>query len=1460
MQIRLLGTVDVDLDDRPLKLAGPKQRAVLSMLALSANSTVSVERLVEGLWGEEPPPTSAKMVQQYVSQLRRLLPENGAARIATHGRGYELQVDPAAVDALRFERLVARAADSNGARGELAREALALWHGAPLPGMLEEPFAAAEVRRLEELHLAATELALEDDLDAGRHGEAIGRLRALVDEHPLRERLRALLMLALYRAGRQAEALDVFRDARYALVETLGLEPGPELRRLQEAILRQDPALDRVVPDEAWASRETAQRLDAGAGLASRRRTELRELEQELAADVVDLHTLRGRSVQPGRAQAACPFKGLEPFDVGDAELFFGRERLVAELVAHLPGASLLGVIGPSGSGKSSVVRAGLLPALAAGVLPGSERWTRVLLRPGEQPGAALAGALGGVPLRAALGRVEPGERLLVVIDQFEEVFTVCSEPVERTAFLDELASAAAADTDGRLLVVLALRADFYGACASHPRLARLLGANQVLVGPMRPDELGRAIEEPAAAAGLVVEPELAARLVEETTGRTGGLPLLSTTLLELWERRSADRLTIRAYERTGGVNGAVARLAERAYDRLSPAEAAVARNMLVRLAGAGEAEVAVKRQVPLAELDLARDAAARRVLDVLTANRLVTVGGDTVEVAHEALLREWPRLRGWLEQDAEARRLHRHVTLAAREWDAGGRDPGELYRGARLASALDLAAEHGDALNRLEREFLDEARLVSERETVRARRMNRRLRMLLAGALVALAAAGVAGLVALDQRGDARRTATVAEAERLGAQALTVDEPDRGLLLARTGVALEESVATRGNLLAALLRVPRGSLGVLPDVRDNSIYGIALSPRGDRIAIGDHLGEVRLFDTRTRLELASYRLQRGLVQRLAFSPDGATLAVAGQEPADEPPGALIDVLDARTLERRQRIVLPPPPQGGIAAASPMFTADGRGLIVVQFPFEVPQPQAVFRVDLARGAVVGRPFRFPGNTLDPAYSSDRRRMFVSSEPEDVTYELDTADLRVIARHPAGGSAVALHPDEDLLAVGADDGSIRFLALPSGRVNRLAGKHAARVSAMRFSADGRTLVSGDSNGGLIAWDVEHRALRERLEGHAAEVAMVVTTPDGRTAITAGADDGKVAFWDLDGSRRIVHGVPLASRFVAAVDDPTPRGVAMSPDDRTLAVTHEHGTVELIDTSTLEPRTVLRKAFDGPALATDFSSDGRLLAVAGDKGELGLWDARTLAAVRRLEGLRGWIQTVAFSPDGRFVAAGEISDDSRLLIWDAGSGRRTAFESDFSPSQLTFSPDGRLLAGAGMDRGVEVRDVASGRLVGKPQLDEMARSVAFSPDGKLLFVGLYNGTGTFLSTEDWKPAGPGIRGHSQRILNARFTPDGRTLATSSGDGTAQLWDVATRRTIGAPLVVQRDAFVTGVMSHDGSYLYALPTGTEGMRLPLAPRIWRGLACQIAGRELTEREWEEVLPEQPYRKVCA
>ena len=385
MQIRLLGPVEVDVDGRPLQLGGPKQRSVLSLLALNANSTMSVGRLIEGLWGEEQPASASKMVQLYVSQLRKLLVAEGGVEIITHGRDYELRLDREVVDALRFERLVAEASGSreDAGAGEAATGALALWRGPPLADLLDEPFAPAEARRLEELHLAAIELSIESELGAGRHLELIGRLEALVAEHPMSERLHALRMLALYRAGRQAAALDAYRSARKVLVDEIGVEPGPELRRMHEAILRQDQALELIVPDAAWTRRETAERVGDEAGRAAARRGELRRLEAGLASDVADLTELHDRRAAlvgappGGDSMPICPFKGLAAFEASDADYFFGRERLVAEIVARLVGARVLAVVGPSGSGKSSVVRAGLLPALAGGVLPGSERWRR---------------------------------------------------------------------------------------------------------------------------------------------------------------------------------------------------------------------------------------------------------------------------------------------------------------------------------------------------------------------------------------------------------------------------------------------------------------------------------------------------------------------------------------------------------------------------------------------------------------------------------------------------------------------------------------------------------------------------------------------------------------------------------------------------------------------------------------------------------------------------------------------------------------------------------------------------------------------------------------------------------------------------------------------------------------------------------------------------------------------------
>ena len=957
MEIRILGPTEAIVDGRAARLAGAKQRAVLVMLALEAPRAVTAERLVEGLWGEAPPPSAGKMLQVYVSQLRKALTGDGGSAIVTRGRGYELQIAPDAVDAQRFARLVGEAtrAAELGAPDDVARAALALWRGAPLIDVADEPFAAPEIRRLEELRVTALELEIDADLRAGRQREVVGRLDRLIAEHPLRERLHAQRMLALYRAGRQADALAAYRVARRTLVEEIGTEPGPELRRLHEAVLRQDPALepaeaqalppeldvestlligrspelawlrtawrdahagagrlvvlagpqgigktrlaaelagelrcqgahvryagaagppgaataaleatlaarrpalaviddvDRLEPaaldalqaaherlrarrvlvlatcrdgdrargleqlagsawvarlatlaaddvehiarlyDDAaevpiarllaasegvplrvhqqaaeWARGIAADRLEVVAERAAAGRRGLRAVEAELAGSVVDLQAVRERARRhaPASALVVCPFKGLAPFDRDDAPYFFGRERLVAELVALLVGTPLVGIVGPSGSGKSSVMRAGVLPELAGGVLPGSAAWPQVLVRPGAQPPRALARALeplaadGAEPLLAvvddALAGVPAPGRLIVAVDQFEELFTACADPGARAEFVDALVRLAA--DSARAAVMVAVRSDFYGRFGAYPELTRLLGAGHVLVGAMRRDELRRAIELPAERAGLTIEQALVETLVADVADAPGGLPLLSAALLELWQRREGRRLRLEAYEQHGGVRGAVARLAEAAYGRLPEPERVVARAVLLRLA-ASEEGAAVRRRVPRDEFE----PDAENVIAVLAGQRLLTVDAGSVEVSHETLMREWPRLRAWIEEDAEGRRLHAHLIEAARVWDAGGRDPADLYRGGRLAAAADWADVNSERLNAVETEFVAESRAAGRQEVERARRSVRRLRGL---------AAGVAVLLVLARRGRSRGARPARSGARAG-------------------------------------------------------------------------------------------------------------------------------------------------------------------------------------------------------------------------------------------------------------------------------------------------------------------------------------------------------------------------------------------------------------------------------------------------------------------------------------------------------------------------------------------------------------------------------------------------------------------------------------------------------------------------------------------------------------------
>ena len=568
----------------------------------------------------------------------------------------------------------------------------------------------------------------------------------------------------------------------------------------------------------------SARRVAAAVEQARPASRALAAARSEIAAGVRDLARVRAWRADPvlGPPQVACPYKGLAPYERADAPLFHGREDLVERLCARLVDTAFVAVVGSSGVGKSSLVRAGLLPALADGVLP-------VLA---EVPHHLLAV---GAPLPVS------DSPAVIVVDQFEEVFTAIIDDTARSQYLNEL-TALASSPATRIVVVL--RGDFVGACATHPRLAELVGEGTLLVGPMRAEEIRRVVERPARQVGLRVEPALVDAIVADMDSEPGALPLLSTVLVEVWQGRSEATLTVAAYHRAGGMSGAVARLGEAAYARFDEPARDAARRLLLRLAETGADGTIARRRVPRSELG--DDPATAEVLDELVARRLVTAGELGVEVTHEALLTRWPRLAGWLADDEQGRALRRHLAPAAVDWDNAGRPDAELYRGARLASALDWAGERLVDLTGVERDFLTASRDRSDRELQeeiaradRQARGRRRLRAALAAALGLLLVAVGAAWLAVDRQRAATDASRQSQARRLGALALVTPDLDRALLLAVQAVRTHDDWETRGDLLAVLSRSPQ-ALRQARGVSDQRvIQQVALTADGSTVVAG---------------------------------------------------------------------------------------------------------------------------------------------------------------------------------------------------------------------------------------------------------------------------------------------------------------------------------------------------------------------------------------------------------------------------------------------------------------------------------------------------------------------------------------------------------------------------------------------------------------------------------------------
>ena len=708
MVLKVLGPLDTGTG--PL---GPRERTMLTALVVRLGSTVPPADLAEAWWGEAPPRTWEQQVRNSVARIRSRL---GKESVETVGWAYRLALDPDAIDAVRFERLVS-AARGHVLRGEHDRaidvytRGLAMWRGAALQDVANWEPGVVEALRLHEIRTSAEEELLDARLATGEHRSIIAEAERLLREEPLREDRWAIVALANYRADRQAEALAVLRAARERLADELGIEPGARLAALELAMLRRDPALNAPAPTPP--------------------------------------------------ADAACPYPGLRAFGPDDADVFFGRDDDIEAVLQRMTAGAIVTIAGASGTGKSSLLLAGVLPRVRA------RGGTIEVVRPGG----------GGVPaVRRALEHAQ-----VLAIDQAEEL--LAASPAEAAEF----ASLARGLLDGGGTIVATLRSDALDRIRALPEIGDAIGRGVYLLGPLSETAYRRAIEEPARRSGLILEPGLVELAMRDAGDRAATLPHVSHALQETWTRREGATLTVAGYRDSGGIPGAIAQSAEDVFRRLAPADQELCRSLMLRLLERSADGMSIRHRV--ATEPILADANRRRVVERLAQARLVTFDGDSVVVAHEAVATAWPRLDRWLEEDAEDSRTLRAVEAAASGWDAGGRDDDDLLRGARLHSALAWReAAHPD-LTDVELALLDASADREEHEmtalsaaATRDRRRNRVLGAALGGAAVLLVAALVAGGIAGIRGNEAAASAEDARTEALVATSLALRPSDREL------------------------------------------------------------------------------------------------------------------------------------------------------------------------------------------------------------------------------------------------------------------------------------------------------------------------------------------------------------------------------------------------------------------------------------------------------------------------------------------------------------------------------------------------------------------------------------------------------------------------------------------------------------------------------------------------------
>jgi WD40 repeat protein/transcriptional regulator with XRE-family HTH domain len=1202
----------------------------------------------------------------------------------------------------------------------------------------------------------------------------------------------------------------------------------------------------------------------------------------------------------PGRpsARGRAPYWGLATFQPEDAAWFFGRDQLVLHLVRLATGPGTpglpLAVVGPSGSGKSSLLRAGLVPRLrtATPARPGGR--PVALITPGASPVDALARGLaslagpgfGGLSAeRLARGIRENPERYArlagrgdeppaIIVDQLEEIFTAGAGGTGRQEFVAALAALAE-----HTLIVTGLRADFYSHALSYPVLARSLQERQIVVGPMSADQLRRAIVAPAHKAGLDIDDGLVEVLLADMRPygaagpgagghEAGALPLLSHALLATWEHSRGGRLTVSDYQASGGIRDAITRTAEHAYATLGAGEQDVARQLFLRLVHVGDDGRETRARLPRA--DLPGDATvAAAVLERFVGQRLITMDRDETEITHEALLGAWPRLRGWIDSDREDLRIRRSITVAAQAWDTAGREPAALLRGGQLALARDWAATGANraSLSQLGQDFVDAGIAEERAQRAAERRRTRRLRQLVAAlTAVVVVAVGLAGY-AFRQRQIATTAKEEAESRTVAVEAGQA-RPEDPALAAQLSLAAYRIWPSAG-ARASLLESSGAPSGARLFDSDGVVQAVALAGDHRLLAVAAADGTLRLWNVsrpgrpaliRTVVELGRQDPQYAVT----FSPGGHVLAAAGADGAVR----LWNVADPSHPKR-----LGTPLTGPRSTVySLAFSPDGRLLA----EGSADETVRLWNVsDPAHPVAEGAPLTgFTGYVHAVAFSPHGRLLAAGSADKTVRlWDVSDPHRPRLAAKPLTGptdivNSIAFSPDgKDLAAGGNDDKVWRWnIANPAkpSRLSRLSGA-TNWVMAVAFSPGGQVLAEGGSDDQVRLWSTETGAPLAVIPEPQPVTSL---TWDGPGTLITGDADGYVRAWRVPVPELMTGGPAYTLAF-------SPGGSALAVGSTGLQLWNP-ATHDLIASAAI-PRAGQGNIVNAVA----FSPGGNLIATGYGDGHIQLWRSGahlvplgTPQAASRATPASGGnaVEFVAFRPGGDILAS--AADDGTVRLWNVANPAKPALVSTLRASadavfSVAFGAGGRLLAASSADDKVRLWNVANpaapvrlGKALTGPV--NTAYSVAFSPRSHLLAVGSADRDVRLWDISD--PArphriGPVLTGPSGYVYSVAFGPGGRVLAAGNTDGSVWLWSLSD------PAHPGLIATLTGPAGH----VFSVGFGRGGRTVAAADSsglVWlwniqagavaRGV-CAMAGQPLARDEWHVYVPGLPYAPPC-